>query len=435
MTRAIVLALLLAPTFAHAQAVPAARLATANWQSAGVTPNGGIPARATVCATVNAATYGNGASDATAGIQAAIDGCPVGQTVLLSAGTFRTDSTITITKAITLRGAGAGVTVLEKTNGAYKPVGDWPQSQPTPASEAAIIRIGNSQFPHFQNTGVKTLTANAVQGQTSVTLNNTTGLSVGQYVEISEDQFFTGGWRALGTVESGAANRWEVWSGDRVAFARYRLVALPSGTITSSDAGTDRLTLNTTTGLQTGDLLYLTGHSGTFSPSDSAGKYLVASIPTAGQVTLTTYSTNTAVDITAGGSGGTFETGRAYTTFTAGPVGATDSPLAWFNRGGGHLYGEVKKITDINGNTVTFSSPFTDTYRTTHSAELATNDTAYVTGAGVEALTLFRGSRGALEFMAAADSWAKDVEVVEWLGHGFQIVQSHRIEITGCYVR
>ena len=39
---------------------------------------GGIPARTTVCATVNASTYGNGTVDATAGIQAAINACPDG---------------------------------------------------------------------------------------------------------------------------------------------------------------------------------------------------------------------------------------------------------------------------------------------------------------------------------------------------------------------
>ena len=49
---------------------------------------GGIPARTTVCATVNASTYGNGTMDATAGIQAAINACPDGQVVQLSAGDF-----------------------------------------------------------------------------------------------------------------------------------------------------------------------------------------------------------------------------------------------------------------------------------------------------------------------------------------------------------
>src|SRR5436190_24181705 len=49
---------------------------------------GGVPVRTTICATVNASTYGNGTSDASAGIQAALDACPAGQVVKLSAGTF-----------------------------------------------------------------------------------------------------------------------------------------------------------------------------------------------------------------------------------------------------------------------------------------------------------------------------------------------------------
>jgi len=49
---------------------------------------GGIPHRTTVYTTLNAATYGNGASSATAGIQAALNACPVGQVVQLSAGRF-----------------------------------------------------------------------------------------------------------------------------------------------------------------------------------------------------------------------------------------------------------------------------------------------------------------------------------------------------------
>jgi hypothetical protein len=95
-------------------------MAQANWRTAGVTPNGGIPARTTICAQVAAAGYGNGSSDATADIQAASDACPPGQTVLLSAGTFRADQPIYVNISITLRGAGAGVTTIVKLNGAYR---------------------------------------------------------------------------------------------------------------------------------------------------------------------------------------------------------------------------------------------------------------------------------------------------------------------------
>ena len=92
---------------------------------------GGIPTRSTVCRNVDAATYGNGASDATAGIQAAIDACPAGQVVQLSAGTFTVNggNYVLINKGITLRGAGPRQTTLQKTDGA-KPAKIRPE--PTP---------------------------------------------------------------------------------------------------------------------------------------------------------------------------------------------------------------------------------------------------------------------------------------------------------------
>src|SRR4249919_323081 len=90
----------LAAYSAGAQIIPVDR--TTVWRP-GVP--GGIPTRTTVCATVNASTYGNGSSDASAGIQAAVNACPVGQVVMLSAGNFTVNNLVLINKAITLRGA------------------------------------------------------------------------------------------------------------------------------------------------------------------------------------------------------------------------------------------------------------------------------------------------------------------------------------------
>src|SRR4051812_14554550 len=96
--------------------IPADRMT--NWNP-GLNSMGGVPNRTTIFATINAATYGNGASDATAGIQAKLDACPNGQVVQLSAGTFTINSDILfIRKSITLRGAGATLTILQRTNGA-----------------------------------------------------------------------------------------------------------------------------------------------------------------------------------------------------------------------------------------------------------------------------------------------------------------------------
>src|SRR5262245_60928433 len=51
----------------------------------GLIDAGGIPSRSTVCSTLSP---GGGTSDDTARIQAAINVCPIGQVVQLSAGTF-----------------------------------------------------------------------------------------------------------------------------------------------------------------------------------------------------------------------------------------------------------------------------------------------------------------------------------------------------------
>lgn len=77
-----------------------------DWSSAGV--EGGIPARTTVCATLNP-----GATAAQ--INSAIASCPSGQTVQLGAGTFNLTSTINIYRSnVTLRGQGVS-TILNFT--------------------------------------------------------------------------------------------------------------------------------------------------------------------------------------------------------------------------------------------------------------------------------------------------------------------------------
>ena len=104
----------------------------------------GIPARATICATIQASTYGNGASESSAGIQAAIAACPMGQTVLLSAGLFLVNNHILIDKAITLRGAGPTLTTLRKTNGAVE------NSYMAEENEAVVV-IGPNRYPRLND--------------------------------------------------------------------------------------------------------------------------------------------------------------------------------------------------------------------------------------------------------------------------------------------
>jgi hypothetical protein len=96
-----------APTEPAPGAIPADRATTWN---PGIP--GGVPLRTAVCATIPAATYGDGATDATAAIQAAIAACPEDQVVQLEAGTYRISNAIMLSRPVVLRGAGAGRTTL-----------------------------------------------------------------------------------------------------------------------------------------------------------------------------------------------------------------------------------------------------------------------------------------------------------------------------------
>ena len=143
---------------------------------------GGIPNRSTVCATVNAAAYGNGSQDATNGIQSAIDACPAGQVVQLSAGTFTIGTTggfILVNKAITLRGAGPGQTTVQKTNGAT-PGSYFPGPHPAP-----IVIVGPARWDNGGGSSTN-LTADAVKGASSVNVASSAGFSAGQFVLLDE---------------------------------------------------------------------------------------------------------------------------------------------------------------------------------------------------------------------------------------------------------
>lgn len=315
--------------------VPAERLAVANWRVAGML-DGGIPDRPS-CAIVAPST-----DDTRPALQAAIDACPVGQAVQLEAGRYPLTGFVLLSKGVTLRGRGAGVTILEKTDGATAGV-------LTSIDENAIVYGGPHRFPHWVNPG-RDLTADATQGATSVSVADASGLQVGQHVEVGEDQFFTGAWRALPPV-NGQPNPWQQWAGDRIAWPRFRRV----------DGAPD------------------------VRPGDYYGP---------------------------------------------GPIAPDSGPLTWHCRGYGYCLNEIKEIAAIDGQRVTFTTPLTTTYRLTHRAQLAVSDSPFVVGLGIEAMTLRRGARGAIQLANVARSWVRDVEIVEWAGSGIDILQSRQVEVT-----
>jgi len=143
-----------------------------DWSGAGVV--GGIPTRTTICATLSP-----GASAAQ--INSAIQNCPSGQVVFLNAGTYNLSQGIDLTKSnITLRGAGAGSTIL-KISGIT----------------AVSCHIGAGRVMNMcangGNIGVDspehtaTWTGGYAKGSTVVTLSNTTGLQVGSTLWLDQD--------------------------------------------------------------------------------------------------------------------------------------------------------------------------------------------------------------------------------------------------------
>jgi hypothetical protein len=140
---------------------------------------GGIPVRGAVCATVEAAAFGNGARDASAGIQAAIDACPAGQVVRLSAGEFLVNGEhpLTIAKGVVLRGAGPSATRLVKTTATANPV----------------VLVGQRWLEEAASVD---LAADAPKGATSVRVVSAAGFSPGQLVlldELTDDSYVSWG--------------------------------------------------------------------------------------------------------------------------------------------------------------------------------------------------------------------------------------------------
>jgi len=174
----------------------------------------GIPARTTICATVQASTYGNGASDATAGINSALTSCGTahagdtngspGGVVVLSAGTFRINTVLNIPSNVTLRGSGTQSTILNS----FKTTGP-------------VVHIGSGS-PSASNT--TSITSGATAGSQSIVVSSATGISIGTYLMITElnDSTYV-------SITGGEGNcTWcdaSMWSGTR---ARGQIVEVTS---------------------------------------------------------------------------------------------------------------------------------------------------------------------------------------------------------------
>jgi hypothetical protein len=116
-------------------------------------------------------------------------------------------------------------------------------------------------------------------------------------------------------------------------------------------------------------------------------------------------------------------------------TGTGNDAACWFSRQD-RPQNEIKEIATVNGNTITFTSPLTKGYRTSHYAELTTysGSNAPVQNAGIEQVTLVGGGDGALRFESTRYSWARNIEVTEWYGEGVAINNSFRDELRDSYI-
>lgn len=159
----LTLLLLVFSLTASAEIIPADRRTI--WQGA-VGVSGGIPARATVCTTITP-----GAT--TTQINDAIANCNANETVLLTAGIYSLSGSILINKNITLRGAGPGSTIINSTSG---------------STRGAIIFNANAQPYNYSVPAgmLRTISAGATQGSTSITVNNNTNIAIGCLLMIDQ---------------------------------------------------------------------------------------------------------------------------------------------------------------------------------------------------------------------------------------------------------
>lgn len=129
---------------------------------------GGIPSRSTICTTIDAATFGSGAVDASAALLAAINACPADQVVFIPAGTYRLDASVDRITAsnVTIRGAGQGKTILKANKAGMR-----------------MLWLGNGDQP---DTGFA-ITAGATKGSSTVTVADTTAVTIGGLVRFEQN--------------------------------------------------------------------------------------------------------------------------------------------------------------------------------------------------------------------------------------------------------
>jgi uncharacterized repeat protein (TIGR02543 family) len=375
--------------------------AFANWKNAGLASVGGIPSRTTVCATVN--PLGGGQDDFT-NIQNAINSCAAGKVVQLGAGAFTVhlaDLPIHIATGVTLRGAGdcsgssspycqSSITVSDgalaytggmcgtsTSNKVACPNGGPPvilMAPVAPDYNYSWAKCGNVGVAVGTGCGAVALAADAAQGQATIQLASTSGLSVGQWVLI--DEASGAGW---------VADPLNAWTG-------YGSVWAASDWLNSSGSpATGRVQWSKSQNRGGWDF-------GTSLPSQASSVgcwHSYCDRPTA--------ELHKIASIGAGPCPGT----GCTVTF--------DDPLTIaFRQSDSHnaqVYGALYASNTAMGSPISM-----------------------LQNAGVENVSVLRGVNGGMEMELCAYCWIKNSEVGNWYGGGINIEYSVRSELNTVYV-
>lgn len=153
-----------------------------DWSNTGVP--GGIPSTTwTQCgATIQASNFGNGATDATSAIQAALNACGANQFVLLSEGTFLVNSSgagspiISVLGSRVLRGSGASRTILNSTGTNFGSIIDVGRVADPGSNYGTNDPVANSV----------NITSGATAGSTSIAVSSAANFTVGGDALIQE---------------------------------------------------------------------------------------------------------------------------------------------------------------------------------------------------------------------------------------------------------
>jgi len=306
--------------------LPADRMT--DWTHAGVTyGGGGIPTNRTQCGATLTPSGGNDLSQ----INAAISACTAGHYVLLGPGTFTisgSGQSINISKSnITIRGSGAGVTTVTRSDGAVD--GSY-----VPNAAAPIFYVGGGGTPSTSYN----LASDGADGSFSVVLTSAPagGFTAGQIVHV-----------------------------DELSGASFQTDPNGRGQVLMSDDG---------------KITYMC-HNPTIT-GDNCGEYSLYQ--------------------------------------------RQDRPTQ-----------DIKEVAswDAGTMTLTFTSPLHTAYRTSHTAQVAVYASgAFLTGIGVENLTISRGDKSNITFQDVTYSWVKSVEVTKWLNEGVRWIRCFRCELRESYV-